>query len=252
MERPNTDYKLNLIQVLRRLWKRAWVIALAAVIGGGTAFSYAAFLVTPMYEADAQLYVNNSSFSVGSTSLSLAELSAAQSLVDTYIVILNSRDTLNEIISATGVNYNYKQLKKMLSAEPVNNTEVFSITVTSDDPQEAALIANAIVDVLPNRIADIVDGSSVRVVHHAIVPTEKASPNVTLFTAIGMVVGIVIACVALIVLMVSDTLIHNEDYLMETYDLPVLAVIPYLYNNSRDDDYYASEYGRHERAEVGK
>lgn len=251
MEKTNTNYEIDLLQVLRRLWQKVWVIALAALIGGGAAFSYSAFLVPPLYEADAQMYVNNTSFSVGSTSLSLTELSAAQSLVDTYIVILNSRDTLNEIISTTGVKYDYKQLQKMLSAESVNNTEVFSITVTSDDPQEAELIANAVVDILPNRIADIVDGSSVRVVHRAIVPTEKASPNVTLFTAIGMVVGTVIACLALIILMVSDTLIHNEDYLMETYDLPVLAVIPYLYNNSGDDDYGTSDMKERRRENNG-
>lgn len=253
MGKTNEYYEIDLFQLLRALWRKAWAIVLAAVIGGGAAFSYAAFLVTPLYEADAQMYVNNSSFSVGSTSFSFssAELTAAQSLVDTYIVILNSRDTLNEIIRATGVDYNYKELSSMLSAQPVNNTEVFSITVTSADPQEAELIANAIVDILPDRIADIVDGSSVRVVHYAIVPTEKASPNITMFTAVGMLLGIAISCIVVIVQLVSDTLIHNEDYLTETYDLPVLAVIPNLYDNSGNTDYYFSQNsGRREKAGV--
>ena len=107
-------------------------------------------------------------------------------------------------------------------------------------------------EILPNRIADIVDGSSVRVVHYAIVPSEKASPNITMFTAIGMLLGIAVSCIVVIVLLVRDTLIHNEDYLMETYDLPVLAVIPDLYDDSGEDYYYAYESGRHERAEVRK
>ena len=245
-------YEIDLSQLLRTLWRKAWAIVLAAVIGGGAAFSYATFLVTPLYEADAQMYVNNSSFSIGSTSFSVSstELTAAQSLVDTYIVILYSRDTLNEVISATGVDYSYKELESMLSAQSVNSTEVFSITVTSDDPQEAELIANAIVDILPNRIADIVDGSSVRVVHYAIVPTEKSSPNITRFTAVGVLLGIAISCIVVIIQMICDSMIHTEDYLTETYDLPVLAVIPNLSDHSGDSDYYYAQVHRRRQKEA--
>ena len=53
-----------------------------------------------MYTASALMYVNNNSLSVGSTkvSLSYSDLTAAKSLVDTYVVILNARTTLNEVI----------------------------------------------------------------------------------------------------------------------------------------------------------
>ena len=139
------------------------------------------------------LYVNNSSFSVGNTSFSFsnAELSAAQSLVDTYIVILNSWPVLDEVIQEAEVAYSYDELRSMISAEPVNNTEVFSVTVTSTDPKEAERIANAVADVLPDKIAEVVDGSSVRIVAHALLPSEKVFPNITKSTAIGMLIGIV-------------------------------------------------------------
>ena len=243
MKNKNNYYEIDVMQLLRELWHRAWAIVLAALIGGGAAFAYATFLVTPLYEAEAQMYVNNSSFSVGSTSFSInnAELTAAQSLVDTYIVILTSRPTLEAVINDTGVDYSCDQLETMISAGAVNNTEVFSITVTSKKPQEAELIANAIVDILPGRIADVVDGSSVRTVEWAIVPSEKSSPNITMYTAIGMLVGLVIACMIVIIRLAGDTLIHNEDYLTETYKLPVLAVIPDLYVDKGNSYYSAYE-----------
>lgn len=241
MDKTNEYYEIDLLQLLRAMWRKAWAIILAAVIGGGIAFSYASFLITPLYEAEAMMYVNNTSFSVGSTSFSIssAELSAAQSLVDTYIVILESRTTLNEVIKATGVNYSYEKLKSMLAAKPVNSTEVFSIAVTSDDPQEAELIANAIVDILPNKIADVVDGSSVRVVDYAVVPSGKISPSITRYTLIGIIIGIIASCGVIIVLQLNDTLIHDEDYLIDTYNLPVLAVIPDLSDDSKGG-YYGS------------
>lgn len=243
MDKKNSYYEIDLMQLLRALWRKAWAIVLAALIGGGAAFSYAAFLITPLYEAEALMYVNNSSFSVGSTSFSInnAELTAAQSLVDTYIIILTSRPTLEKVIDETGVDYSCDQLEEMISAGSVNNTEVFSITVTSKSPQEAELIANAIVDILPGRIADVVDGSSVRTVEWAIVPSEKASPNITMITAIGMLIGFVLAVMIVIIRLAGDTLIHDEDYLTETYKLPVLAVIPDLYDDSENSYYSAYE-----------
>ncbi len=243
MEKQNDYYEIDLLQLLRLLWRKAWLIALTAVVGGAAAFSIATFLITPKYEAQAMMYVNNSSFSVGSTSFSIssAELTAAQNLVDTYIVILNSRTTLNQVIRKADLDYDYKTLKSMLSAGAVNSTEVFSITITSENPQEAELIANTIVDVLPDRISDVVDGSSVRVVDYAVVPSEKASPNITRYTMLGILAGAAITCMVLFFMMISDTLIHNEDYLMETYDIPVLAVIPDLSDSSTNGYYSAYE-----------
>lgn len=242
MGKQDEYYEINLMQLFRLLWQKAWLIILTAIAGGAIVFCITAFAITPKYEAQAMMYVNNSSFSVGSTSFSIssAELSAAQNLVDTYIVILNSRTTLNEVIKKAEVDYNYTTLKSMLSAGAVNSTEVFSITVTSEDPQEAEKIANTIVDVLPDRISDVVDGSSVRVVDYAVVPSEKASPNITRNTMIGILAGAVVTCMVLFFMMISDTLIHNEDYLMETYDIPILAVVPDLSDSNAESGYYSA------------
>lgn len=241
MEKSNQYYEIDLMQLLHAFWHRLWAIILAAVIGGGALFSYAAFFITPLYEAEALIYVNNSSFSLGSTSFSISssELTAAKTLVDTYIVILKTRSTLSEVIREAGLNYSYQELSEMIGSEPVNNTEIFSIKVTSSNPQEAELIANTIAEVLPDKIADIVDGSSVRVVDYAVTPAEKASPSITLFTAIGVLVGIVLACLIIIIREMMDTQIHSEDYLIQTYKLPVLAVILNLFDSS-DSGYYAA------------
>lgn len=237
----NEFYEIDLIQLLKALWRKAWAIALAAFIGAGAAFSLASFVITPLYEAETLMYVNNSSFSVGNTSFSISnsELSAAQSLVDTYIIILNSRTTLDEVIEEAGIKYSYKELKEMLHAEAVNNTEIFSVKVTSPDPVEAERIANTIAQILPDTIADVVEGSDVRIVDHAVVPSTKASPSITLYSIIGMLIGFAVMCLVITIQEMTDTLIHNEDYLLETYDLPVLAVVPDLVS-SKSDGYYKS------------
>ena len=225
------DYvEIDILKLLKALWHKAWAIVLSAVVCGGLGFSCARFVVTPLYEASTLMYVNNSSFSVGSTSFSISasELTAAQSLVDTYLVILNTRTTLNDVIEEADLPYTYEKLKKMISAEAVNSTEIFEIVVTSPDPYEAEKIANTIGKVLPDKISGIVDRSSVRIVDYAVIPSKKASPSIALYTAVGILLGLLVSCVVVALRDMFDDLIRTEDDLTQKFDLPLLAVIPDL------------------------
>lgn len=231
MNRHDEVIEIDLIRLLMAMKRRIWAILLACVVGGGLAFAYAAFFITPLYQSSALMYVNNSSFSVGSTSFSIStsEISAAQSLVDTYIIILKTKTTLNEVIKEAGLSYNHNQLRDMIEAQSVNGTEVFEITVTSPDAKEAETIANTITQVLPDKVADIVDGSSVRVVDYAEIATTKASPNITRYTGLGILLGLVLACGVIVLLELQDDQIHSDEFLAQAFEnIPVLASIPDL------------------------
>lgn len=234
------DYlEIDLVHLFQALWKRAWLIVLSTILVGAIVFWYAMFIVTPKYTASAMFYVNNSSFSLSGVSISAQELSAAQNLVDTYVVILNSRNVLEDVIEESGVTYSYEDLKDMISAAPVNSTEIFEIKVESAGPEEAERIANCICRVLPAKISDIVEGSSAKIVDYAVVPSTKSSPNVTRYTLVGMIVGMLISAVGVIIAELFDQFIRSEEYLLQTYkDIPVLAVIPDLDEHVSKDRYY--------------
>ena len=245
--RPETDEieidLLKLAQVLLR--KLKFIIAITLLVAIGT-FAVTFFLITPMYTSTAMMYVNNSSFSLGNTSFSISqgELTAAQGLVDTYIVILKSRTTLEEIIDRCSLEYDYEELYDMIESEAVNSTEIFSIDVTSEDPQEAERIANTITQVLPERIASIVDGSDVRIVDYAVVPSERTSPSFTLNTVIGALVGLVLAAAIVIIRYMFDDQIHEEEYLTQTYpNIPLLAVVPDMLSSESKGYYYYAPSG---------
>ena len=134
MEEQNSKfYEIDILQILAAIWHRAWIVVLVAIIGAGAGFSISEFVMTPKYKSEARLYVNNSSVTVGGTSFSISsgELTAAQKLVDTYIVILTSRTTLNDVIKKSGVDYTFSEMRDMIYAAPVNNTQVFSVSVSS-------------------------------------------------------------------------------------------------------------------------
>lgn len=240
MEKKDDYMEVDLLRLFQALWKKAWAILIVALIVGGCACTYTLLFVTPLYKARTSFYVNNSSFSVGDAKLSISQgdITAAKSLIDTYGVILHARSTMDEIIEKADVSYDYDEITKMISSGSVNGTEVFYVEVTSPKPKEAENIANIIGQVLPERIASIVDGSSVRIVDYAVVPAHKSSPNISKNTILGCLLGFVLSCGVVIVRELMDDQIHDSDYLLQAYGIPVLAVVPDLMASEKNSVSY--------------
>lgn len=222
----NGQLEIDILQLMRALWRSAWAILLATVLCGATVFAGTALLIQPKYRAETLMYVNSNTFSSTKGSISQAELAAAQRLVDTYIVILNTRTTLEDVIAQTGVTYDYEELKEMITAEAVNGTEILSIQVVSKSPAEAQMLANSIARLLPEKIASIVEGSSARILDDAVIPVEKDSPRLLRDTLIGMILGFLVSCGVIVVKELTDDQIHGTEDLVQQFDIPILAVIP--------------------------
>lgn len=250
-------------RVWKAIWRKFWAICVAAVLCAVIAVTGTFFLITPKYESSALFYVNNNSLSVGDTSFSISQgdITAAKSLVDTYIVILNSRECLNLVAEYADVDVTYEELQNMISASAVNATEIFEVTVTSEDKVEAEKLANAIAYVLPKRISTIVEGTSANIVDHAVVPTSPSSPSYPLNAIIGFVFGMVLMILVVALKEVFDVTIRNQEDIEQACEYPVLSAVPDMLNpNHADSKYYGSRksaYGRYavnssKKALIGK
>ena len=248
MNDNNGETVIDLFELLGLFIKKIWLIIILTIIGGVVAFGYSFLFIKPIYKSSALMYVNNSDISVGSTSFSISstEINAAKSLVATYTVILKSRTVINEVIRVSGVNYSYDQLSSMVEAKAVNDTQVFSITVTSTDPQEAEMLANTIANILPEKISSIVNGSDVKVVDYAVIASHRSAPSFTKNTVIGALIGFIIAAAIIVISYIRDDIIHSEDYLTTTYpDIPLLTVVPDLITSRQNGyGYYSASVAR--------
>lgn len=233
----NEYYVIDLKHIFKSVWHRAWVVVISGILLAAMGFSIASFVIPPKYSSSVMLYVNNSSFSLGGISISSSEITAARSLVDTYMEILDNRTTLMMVIEETGVNYSYSELSQMIDAAPSNETEIMKVTVTSENPEEAAQIANCIARVLPKRISEIIDGATMAVVDSAVSNRNKVSPSITRYTAIGLFIGVFASCAILVIVALMDDTIHDEEYVLQTYDYPILAKVPDLLSSSSKSSY---------------
>ncbi len=240
-ENDSKEMEIDLLELFRSVWNHAPAILIIGIICALALFMFAQFLVTPKYEASTLFYVNNSNiYTSNNTTISTGELNAAASLVDVYIAILESRTTLDEVLTTTGSEYSYEEFSKMVSAQAVNSTGLFRVSVRSKSPEEARTLANAIADVLPEKITDTVTNSSVEVVDYAVTPRTRVSPNYLKYTAVGLLSGIILSGALFVIRDMRDDIIRGEDYLLKAYaEVPIIGVIPDINaKTSRGYGYY--------------
>ena len=162
--------EISLKSLLTGLLKRIWLILLIAFVFSAAAFLITRFAITPEYQATIRLYVNNKTEDTDSVTQS--DVTAAKSLVATYITIIQSNSVIDNVANSTDINYTNQKIRDMLSAKSVNGTEVFDVTITGESPEICAKIANRIADLAPNKISGIIEGSSVKIIDRAKVPTD--------------------------------------------------------------------------------
>lgn len=233
---------IDLLHLLSVLWRKAWIIVLAGILLGAACFGWATFMIPETYSSSVMMYVNTET-SLAGYSISLSDLNTAKSLVSTYMVILKSRETLLMILDEAESDRTYQELSNMITTSQVNGTEIFSITVTTTDAAEAAKLANAISDVLPLRVEAIINGASMRLVSGAIVNPAKVGPNITRYTALGLLVGMLLAAAVIIVLDLLNDVIRDEEHVLQTYDIPILARVPDMLGKEAEHGYYSYGYG---------
>lgn len=222
------EMEIDIQRLIGAVWNKAWLVTLVAVVCAILSFLGTFYFITPQYQSSAMFYVNNSSVSVGDATFSIdsGDISAAKSLVDSYIVILRTRESLNDVIDYAGVDRTYSELKGMISAASVNSTEIFEVVVTSPDPHEAQKIASAIAYILPKRISSIIEGTSAKVVDAAVVPTKPSSPSYSLNTLVGFVVGFALSVVIILLREFFDITIRTEEDVTHNNKHPILAAVP--------------------------
>lgn len=233
------EYEINVIELFQALLRRWWFILAAVVAGAVLMFVYTRFFVTPLYQSSVSFYVNNGQRT--EDKISNSDISASQSLVDTYIVILKHGTTLDEVARDTKLNYTPAQLANKVTCSAIDGTEVFQVTVTDPSPEAAAKIAKSIAKILPDRVSDVIEGSTVRIVRNADVPTAPSSPNLRKNILIGAAVGLLLSSLYIMLQFILDDRIRDAAKLLkDDYSYPVLAVIPDLAKESKG--YYYNSY----------
>ncbi len=225
---PDEDeIEIDLGALFKALLNGLWIIVISVLILGIVFFAYANYFVTPLYESSVSMLGFNKT--EANSTVSSSDYTASVNLLDTYAALIESNTILNEVISISGVDYTTEELDKMIDVTTDSSTLILYVTVTSDDPDEAALIADTVLAVAPDLIVSMVEGTSISAVDSAVVADEPSSPNVLKYTLIGAVIGLFVSCAIIVVReLVFSNRTTVEERVRKEFNLSVLSVIPEL------------------------
>lgn len=218
--------EIDLLKLASYYLQRWWIILLCGLVAGAVALVCTLTLITPKYQANVSIYVNNSRGEQSTDYVTSSNLDASQKLVNTYINLAQSDLVMEKVLQELNGIYTVKELREMFSASQVDKTEIFRIYITCPDPNEAAQIANIMGRVVPEMIPELVTGSSAWVIDYAKVPEQRHSPSYSKNTVIGVLGGCVLAMAYMTLMFLLDVRIKNEEDLTSIFDLPILGQIP--------------------------
>ena len=139
-ERAKTDddtMEIDLLALFFRFLEKIHWIILAALAGAAIAFVIVRFMVTPIYQATAKIYI------VGSdTTISLSDLQIGSNLAADYQEVFKNWHVHELVDKRLNLDYSYQKLTNMLTVSNPANTHVIYVSIKSPDPQEAMQIAD--------------------------------------------------------------------------------------------------------------
>lgn len=136
---------------LALFWHWAWLILLATLIAAAVAY-YSSSHTPPIYQASTTLLVNEAP---ATKTADYTTIMTSERLTGTYAKMLSNSPLLTQVITQTGLPLTTDALKQMISAEPIQDTQLIQVSVKSTDPATAAIVANTLVVIFANQIQEL-------------------------------------------------------------------------------------------------
>ncbi|WP_342433486.1 Wzz/FepE/Etk N-terminal domain-containing protein [Neobacillus sp. FSL H8-0543] len=231
----------ELYQTLRKRISLILSITFIAVLLSGVV-SY--FLITPTYQSSTQLLVNQSKSD--QATFQYNEIQTNLQLINTYNVIIKSNAILDLVIKNLNLDMTVGQLNEKITVANEKDSQVVNVSVTDENAETAAQIANSVANVFKEEIVKIMSVDNVSVLAKAEVVEDQSpiKPQPLLNIAIAMVVGLMAGVGIAFLLEFLDNTVKTEQEIEKLLGVPVLGVIATM----SDEDIKDSKNRRSERS----
>ena len=219
--------EIDVLQLVKVLWKRKFVIVLVALLAGITAFAYSSFVIKPQYTSTTRIYVVNRN-QADKPGLTNQDLQAGAYLVKDYREIILSQDVLEKVVADQSLTIDAKTLGRKVSVTVPADTRIVSISVRDGKPEEASRIANALREVAAQKIISVTRVSDVTTLEEARPATSPSSPNIRRNTMMATVAGVGFVVIIVLLVELLDDRVKRPEDIEEVMHLSLLGVIPNL------------------------
>jgi len=204
------EEEISLVELFQILKKHIGLI-IGAVLGGFVLSAiFTLFIATPTYESSSQLLVSRPT---EENTIQQSQINANIQLINTYEDIITNPVILDPVIEELGLDTTVDQLREQISVSTAEESQVFSVDVTGEDPYLASEIANTTAGVFQNNLDSIMNVDNVSIISQAVPEMDPVSPNTVLNLVIGILLGGMIGIGAAFLIEFLDTTVKDESFI---------------------------------------
>lgn len=205
---------ISLSELFGFLKKRFAMIVSFGLIGLIIASVFTFFIAIPQYNATTQILVNRTTNQT--EGIQLNDINMNVQMINTYKDIIKGPVILDQVSQGLETTLTASQLASKIEIATQDDSQVFSIIVTDENPFQAAKIANEVALTFQDEIGNIMQVENVTVISEAEPSENPISPNSTLNLIIGLLVGLLIGIGTALFIEFMDKSIQDERFITET------------------------------------
>lgn len=206
------EEEINLTELFGILKKRIAMIISLGLVALILAAVFTFFIATPRYSSTTQILVNRTTESA--EGMQLNDINTNVQIISTYKDIIKGPVILNEVSENIEGSLTAKELAEKIEIGTQDNSQVFSLTVTNEDPFVAAEIANQVASTFQKEIGNIMKVDNVTIISEAIPISDQISPNNILNLMIGLLAGLMVGVGIAFLLEFMDTTVRDEQFII--------------------------------------
>lgn len=216
---------ISLQEIAKIIRKRLLLIIILTLTSIGISAAISFYVLTPIYHAQTQILVNQSSNPEEAYSWQTTETDLR--LINTYNVIITSPVILTPVIEKLELDVTPTQLMEQITVSNESDSKVVNINVTDSDPVLAAEISNTVAEVFKEEIPKLMSVDNITILSVAKLDDipSPIKPDKMLNIAIGTVIGLMLGVGVAFLLEILDTTIKSEKDIEEIVGLPVMGVV---------------------------
>ena len=220
--------ELDLKELFNMFWTRIVHIAIIVLVFAIIGVIYSFLFVSPVYKSYTTLVLATASENTENKTdtITQTDISLNNNLVANYSELIKSKSVIRQVISNLDLDKTEEELKDNIEVSNRKNTQMIQIDVVDENPYQAKIIANEVAKIFSAEVARIYNINNVHVVDEAEEEIEPYNINHLKDVAVFGFIGIVVACIYVLIANMLDTTVKGKEDVERKLGLTVLVEIP--------------------------
>ncbi|EPI05688.1 chain length determinant protein [Enterococcus faecalis 13-SD-W-01] len=221
---------LKITDILEILKKNILGIIILTAMGAAVSFIVAVKIIQPSYSSQTQLLVtlpkgDVSTVNISNVNMNIQLITTFKDLIQGDLV---ADSVQKKMKNEHNITLDTASIKKALTVNQANNSQMFSIQAMTSDAELSAELANTTTNVFKEVAEKYMNVESIAIISNAKKSDVPAAPNKKLFLLIGLAVGFIIGIAFALIRDLMETTVKDKAFIEEQLGYPIFGVIPKL------------------------